>query len=122
MNIRIWLKNLKGCLVTLKRRNQERGPHKVPDGQNWDAIYCMRDMLRELPLHLFEKEAVMTPEVFMDTMASSYASKQDRTLTEAKTRKIHEFQKRYWALVQQAANAFKKTERKIYSKSGCGLP
>ena len=95
-----------------------KGPHNVPDGRNWDAIYCMRDMLRELPLHLFEKEAIMTPKEFMNTVASSYATKQDRMVNDAKIRKIQEFQKRYWALVQQTAKAFKTTERKILLELG----
>ena len=60
----------------------------------------------------------MPPEVFMETIASSYANKRDRTLNEAKTRKIHEFQKRYMALVQQTAKTFKTTERKILLELG----
>ena len=75
-------------------------------------------MLRELPLHLFEQEASMPPEVFMDTIASSYARKQDRMLHEAKIRKIRDFQKQYRALVQQTAKAFKTTERKILLELG----
>jgi uncharacterized protein HemX len=101
-----------------EKAKSQRGPHKVLDGYTWDAIYCMRDMLRELPLHLFEQNATMPPEVFMDTMASSYASKRDRRLTEAKTKKIQEFQKRYLALVQQTAKAFKKPERNILLELG----
>ena len=60
----------------------------------------------------------MTPEEFMETIASSYANKRDRTLHEAKTRKIHEFQKRYMALVRQTAKTFKKPERKILLELG----
>jgi uncharacterized protein HemX len=101
-----------------EKTKSKRGAHKVPDGRTWDAIYCMRDILRELPTHLFEKEAIMTPEVFMETMASSYANKRDRTFNEAKTRKIHEFQKRYMGLVQQTAKTFKNTERKILLELG----
>ena len=112
------IKKFKGAFSYFEKAKSKRGPHKVPDGQNWDAIFCMRDMLRELPLHLFENEATMAPEEFMDTIASSYASKGDRTVTEAKGRKIQEFQKRYWAMVQQAAKAFKTTERKILLELG----
>jgi hypothetical protein len=60
----------------------------------------------------------MTPEVFMETMASSYANKRDRALHDAKTRKTQEFQKQYMALVQQTAKTFKKTERKILLELG----
>jgi uncharacterized protein HemX len=78
----------------------------------------MRDILRELPAHLFEKEAIMTPKEFMETIASSYANKRDRRLHKAKTRKIQEFQKRYMALVRQTAKTFKKPERKILLELG----
>jgi len=97
------IKNFKGVFSYFEKAKSKRGAHKVPDGRTWDAIYCMRDILRELPLHLFEKETIMTPEAFMGTIASSYANTRDRKLTEAKTRKIHEFHKRYMALVQQTA-------------------
>jgi len=112
------IKKFKGVFSYFEKAKSKRGPHKVLDGRTWDAIYCMRDILRELPLHLFEKEAIMTPEVFMETIASSYANTRDRTLNEAKTRKIQEFQKRYRALVQQTAKTFKKTERKILLELG----
>ncbi len=112
------IKKFKGVCHYFEKAKSQRGPHKVLDGRTWDAIYCMRDMLRELPAHLFEQEAIMTPEIFMETMASSYANRRDRTLHKAKTRKIQEFQKRYRALVQQTAKAFKATERKILLELG----
>ncbi len=112
------VKKFKGVFSYFEKAKSQRGPHRVLDGYTWDAIYCVRDILRELPVHLFGKQSVMTPELFMETIASSYASKQDRRLTEAKTRKIHEFQKRYWTLVQQTAKAFKTTERKMLLELG----
>ena len=112
------LKKFKGVCSYFEKAKSKRGPHKVPDGQTWDAIYCMRDMLRELPAHLFEKEAPMTPEEFMETIASSYATRRDKMLNDAKTRKIHEFQKRYIALVRQTAKAFNKPEQKLLLELG----
>ncbi len=112
------IKNFKKVFSYFEKTKSRRGPHKVMDGQTWDAIYCMRDILRELPVYLFGKKTFMSPELFLETLASSYASKRDRTLDGTKTRKIHEFQKRYWALVQQTARAFKTTERKILLELG----
>lgn len=112
------MKQFQGMCHYFEKAKSKRGPHKVPDGRTWDAVYCMRDMLRELPIHLFEKETIMPPEVFMETIASSYANKQDRTLTEAKVRKIREFQKRYLALVQRTANTFKTSERQLLLEVG----
>ena len=112
------IKKFKGVFSYFEKAKSNRGPHNVLDGQTWDAIYCMRDMLRELPAHLFEKEAMMTPEEFMGTIASSYANKRDRRLHDAKTRKIQEFQKQYMALVQQTAKTFKTIERKILLELG----
>ena len=112
------LKNFKEVFSYFEKAKSKKGPHKTPDGRTWDAIYCMRDMLRELPLHLLEKDAFMTPEEFMNTIASSYATKRDRTLNETKTRKIRDFQKLYRALVHQAAKQFKMTERKLLLELG----
>ncbi len=112
------IKNFQRVFSYFEKAKSHRGPHKVLDGHTWDAIYCMRDMLRELPAHLFEKETFMTPAEFMGTIASSYANKQDKTLTDAKTKKIQEFQKRYMAVVRQTAKTFKKTERKILLELG----
>ena len=112
------IKKFQGEFSYFEKAKSKRGPHKVLDGHTWDAIYCMRDMLRALPVHLFGKEVTMSPEEFMETMASSYANKQDRRLTIAKLRKIQEFQKRYRALVQQTAKAFKSTERKMLLELG----
>ncbi len=112
------IKKFQGVFSYFEKAKSKRGPHKVVDGHTWDAIYCMRDILRALPVHLYGKEAYMSPEEFMETMASSYANKQDRTLTIAKLRKIQEFQKQYRALVQQTAKAFKTTERNMFLELG----
>ena len=112
------IKKFKGVFSYFEKAKSARGPHNVLDGHTWDAIYCMRDILRELPAHLFEKEAIMAPEEFMGTIASSYANKRDKTLNDVKIRKIQEFQKRYMALVRQTAKTFKKTERKILLELG----
>lgn len=112
------IKKFKGVFSYFEKAKSQRGAYNTEDGRTWDAIYCMRDILRELPMHLFEKEAIMTPKVFMETIASSYANKRDRALNEAKIRKIREFQKRYLALVQQTAKTFKKTERQILLELG----
>lgn len=112
------IENFQRVFSYFEKAKSHRGPHKVLDGRTWDAIYCMRDILRELPVHLLGKGAIMPPELFMETMASSYASKRDKTLHEGKIRKIHEFQKQYWALVQQAAKRFKKSERNMLLELG----
>ncbi len=112
------IKQFKGVFSYFEKAKSQRGPHKVLDGRTWDAIYCMRDILRELPLHLFEKDTVMSPEEFMGTIASSYAAKRDRTLTDAKTRKIREFQNRYRHLVHLTAKRYKKSEKTMLLELG----
>ncbi|MGB0909343.1 MAG: hypothetical protein ACPGYT_03200, partial [Nitrospirales bacterium] len=64
------IKKFKEVFSYFEKAKSKTGPHNVPDGRTWDAIYCMRDMLRELPIHLFEKETIMPPEVFLETIAS----------------------------------------------------
>ena len=56
---------------------QTKKPYRVADGVTRDALYSMRDILRELPKHLLKNKAMMTNRAFMDTIASSYCTQKD---------------------------------------------
>ena len=81
-----------------------RGRHAVADGFNWDAVFCVRDILRELPaLYLSGADAV-PPEQFIDILRSEYASSADAQIGRNRRRKITQFQKIYRHLVLRAAD------------------
>lgn len=85
-----------------ERSKSKRGPYKVADGINRDAIFCMRDILRELPQIYLTKEGMLSPEDFMEIIKSSYARKSDLKLTELRRKQISRFQKLYLALINVA--------------------
>jgi len=92
-----------------------KGPQKVPDGINWNAIFCMRDILRELPqLYLSRgmNERISENE-FLDIIKSSYATKTDLKRTLRRDLKIRSFQKNYVKLINLASKKFKETPEKV---------
>lgn len=82
-----------------EKAKSHRGPKKVNDGITWDAIYCMRDILREIPQIYLSREKDVERSEFLEIAKSTYASKKDLALTSYKSRKIDEFQALYRELV-----------------------
>jgi hypothetical protein len=78
----------------------KKGPVKVPDGVTWNAVFCMRSLLRELPQLYQENFAPIDPKLFMKIMRSSYAASADCQLNWYMRRKIGEFQKSYLRLLE----------------------
>ncbi len=92
-----------------------KGPQKVPDGINWNAIFCMRDILRELPqlyLNRGLNEKISENE-FLDIIKSSYATKTDLKRTLRRDLKIRSFQKNYVKLINLASKKFKEAPEKV---------
>lgn len=101
----------------LERRRSSRGPHRVPDGLSWNAVYCMRDVLRELPGMLRDalpergradratRDRLVSPEAFYDVALSAYASRRDRAPSPYRRRLARDYQRRYLALVDLARRA-----------------
>ncbi len=90
-----------------ERARSARGPHPVPDGLSWNAIFCMRDLLRELPVRYLRELRWLDPKELIALMASSYASRRDRAVTPARARQTIELQRAYMALVRVAAECTK---------------
>lgn len=85
-----------------ERAKSKRGHYKVADGINRDAIYCMRDILRELPQIYLTRSSELTAPEFLEVIKSSYAKKSDIKLTELKVKQIKRFQSLYMSLVRYA--------------------
>ncbi len=82
-----------------ERAQSKRGIHKVADGINRDAIFCMRDIMREFPQIYLSRQAALSPQDFTEIIKSSYAKKQDLKLTDIRKKQINRFQTSYMALV-----------------------
>ena len=90
-----------------------RGTHKVEDGITWDAVFCLRDILRELPAFYLENQADMEPRQFISIIKSHYATSKDTRLTNTRTRKIREFQTLYRQLIKTASKQTGKAESSV---------
>ena len=101
------LGRLLGLHGRLERRRSSRGPHRVPDGLSWNAIYCMRDVLRELPGRLVERPGGapqrLSPKEFFEIALSRYASRSDRQRTPYRDRLARDYQRAYLELAERLA-------------------
>lgn len=96
-----------------ERTKSVAGMKKVNDGISWDAIFCMRDILRELPQLLLARGASIKPEEFIEIIKSNYAKKADLELTDYRKKKIDKFQKNYWQIINFASQYLKKTDHAL---------
>lgn len=91
----------------LERRRSSRGACRVPDGLSWNAVYCMRDILRELPERLLrsaaEGSACLPAPEFYEIALSNYASRKDRQINAYRRRLALEYQREYLKLVDAIA-------------------
>jgi hypothetical protein len=83
-----------------ERAKSKRGKYKTADGITRDAIFCMRDILRELPQIYLTRGAELNPQEFMEVIKSSYAKKPDLRLTFLRVKQIKRFQSLYMSLVR----------------------
>jgi hypothetical protein len=92
-----------------------KGPQKVPDGINWNAIFCMRDILRELPQIYLSRglNGKVTEAEFIDVIKSSYATKADLKRSLRRSLKIRSYQKNYIRLINKVGQKFKIAPEKV---------
>jgi hypothetical protein len=92
-----------------------RGLVAVPDGITWNAVYSVRDLLRELPRIYVRDPRPVAAEVVLDIAASTYASRSDSRKTPARRRWAFEFQSAYLALARRAARLTGRPLRAVLS-------
>jgi len=92
-----------------------KGPQKVPDGINWNAIFCMRDILRELPQVYLSRgvNETINSDEFIDIIKSSYATKADLKKSLRRNLKIKSFQKNYIKLITLVSKKAKEPYEKV---------
>ena len=91
--------------------------HRVADGITRDAVYCMRDLLRELPGQLLKGRMTIdspeTPAGFLGLIASRYATRMDRTATGNKCRRIREYLVRHQQLLDSVSREFRVSRNEL---------
>lgn len=92
-----------------ERIKSKRGPYDIADGITWDAVFCMRDILRELPARYGAGERHISAEEFTRIMRSNYASRQDVLLYPARRRRINRFQRSYRRMLENAVRVTGRT-------------
>lgn len=92
-----------------------KGPQKVADGMNWNAIFCMRDILRELPQIYLSRglDQRVKENEFLDIIKSSYATKKDLARSIRRDLKIKSFQNNYIQLVNLISKKYKQSADKV---------
>lgn len=91
----------------------KKGLEKVADGITCNAIFSMRDLLRELPQLLCVKNKLLEPKDFIEITKSSYATKSDLCENSYRNQKTQEFQKKYLRLVRYIAKTEKISEQQV---------
>lgn len=96
-----------------ERAKSQKGTYKVADGITRDAVFCMRDILRELPQMLLTRGDAITPEEFTEIIHSSYAKKADLRLTPMRVHQITRFQTSYIKLMDLLSKDLKKERSQV---------
>ena len=96
-----------------ERVKSRRGKYKVEDGVTWDAIFCIRNIMRELPKWYLKKEKRIDARTFVEILKSDLASRRDLAIHRKKKTRIREFQKAYLAIVGSAAACSGRSKTRI---------
>ncbi len=96
------LSQLRRSVSYFERAKSAAGPYDIHDGITWDAIFCVRDILRELPgYHLHHAQPLADAQV-LEIMFSNYAGDDDRRLTRGRCRQARLLQALYLQVVARA--------------------
>ena len=95
-----------------EKASSERGVYKVADGVTCDAIFSMREILKELPKRFLENAKLLAADIFISVIKASDASKRDLKITPHRRRRIHHFQKAWLKVFQRAADSFARGDLK----------
>lgn len=95
-----------------EKTKSSRGVYKVADGITCDAIFSMREALKELPKRFLETGKFLSADEFISVIKSSEATRKDLKITRCRRRRIHHFQRAWLRLFQKAAEAFFRSDLK----------
>lgn len=102
------IEELQRAFYYFEKAKSSFGLYEVSDGICWDAIFSMRDILREYPQMILSRGEWITREEFINIAKSSYASKADLEINSYRANKIDSFQDSYIKLLHLVSKKSKK--------------
>ena len=100
-----------------ERAKSVQGMRNVADGINWNAIFCMRDILRELPQLLQARDLnPLNYQEFIDILRSNYAKAKDIKKTNYRNKMVKNFQQLYLKLAEISSQKTHQPIQKILLK------
>tara|TARA_B100001971_G_scaffold215182_1_gene259231 strand:- start:176808 stop:178616 length:1809 start_codon:yes stop_codon:yes gene_type:complete len=96
-----------------EKTKSKKGIIKVNDGITWDAIFCMRDMLRELPQIYLSRNENISDQEFIEILRSNYAKEEDLYLNSYRHEKIKSFQNHYWKIIKKVSKETNKNTSQV---------
>lgn len=110
------ISNFERNFYYFERQTTIRGPIKVSDGISRNAIFSMRDILRELPQLLLKDFNPITAREFTEIIKSKFASKSSLKLTKSRERKVKGFQTLYQDIIGNLSVLIKKPVHQILAE------
>ncbi len=95
-----------------------KGLIKVPDGVNWQVVFSMRRLLRELPKILLMRDDLLSQEEFISVAKAESVDVSEIDLNSYGTKKIKDFQASYLDLIKACADIFQTNESHILQRVG----
>ena len=89
-----------------EKTKSKRGIYKIEDGITCDAVFSMRDLMRELPKRLLSHPTRLDSKTFLSIFKSSYAKKRDLKINHYRKKEIKEFQRSYIKIMKLLAGKF----------------
>lgn len=90
-----------------EKAKSSRGIYTTSDGITCDAIFCMRDALRELPQYfLSHPDQMMSTQELLEKIKSSYAKKKDLRIKPYRIEQGKRLQESYLDLVKKISRRF----------------
>lgn len=112
-NKRSLVREFRKTFTYFERMRSKREVYQVADGITRDALFCMRDILRELPQMYLLRDNLIERSEFIDIMRSSYCKDKDLQQNHYRDRMVDQFQKQYLAIIQAVARKKKKPKFEI---------
>lgn len=100
------VEDFRRCFSYFEKAKSSKGIVKIPDGVTCDAIFCMRDLLREYPQVMLVDKEKLCAEDFLEIIRSELASEEDLQLSPYRKQKIKEFQELYHRIIERTASLF----------------
>jgi len=107
------LKRLRRSYNYFERAKSSRGIYPVSDGISCDAIYCMRDCMREMPRLLLDDDTPISATSFIEMIRSRYASDEDVIITPNRRQRAKDFQLDYQRLVTDISTTTGKSREQL---------